>query len=300
MNVSRGDAMGTRRRIEGGSRRRFVSMAAWLLLVLTAACSKSRLQPSAGAMRIVSLSPSTTETLFAIGAANVTVGRSRYCDYPLEAAALPQVGGYVDPNVEAILALTPSLVVGARGPAGPKFADLLAARGIATYFPETESLAQIEEMILGLGERSAHVEGARALVDRIHGELVAVADRVRDKPRVRVLLVFGLDPIVVAGPGTFPDEMLRRAGGQNVVAGGANYPTVSIERILALDPDLVLNAAIAEAHGGERIHAQAAGWSQVRAVKRGRVVALHDESVLRPGPRVVRGIEAIARAIHGE
>jgi iron complex transport system substrate-binding protein len=174
------------------------------------------------------------------------------------------------------------------------------ARGVATYFPETESLAQIDAMILGLGERTAHAGEARALVDRLHAELRAVEDRVRDKPRVRVLLVFGLEPIVVAGPGTFPDEMLRRAGGVNVVAEGSGYPTVSIERILALDPDLVLNAAIAEAHGAERIRPDAPGWSQVRAVKRGRVAALRDESVLRPGPRVVRGIEAIARAIHGE
>jgi iron complex transport system substrate-binding protein len=282
-------------------------MRAFFAIVLSlslGACTRPAPTPApdaaAAAPRVVSLSPSTTEALFAIGAGAVAVGRSRYCDFPPEAKALPQVGGYVDPNVEAILALRPSLVVGARGPAGSKIADTLGARGIATYFPETESLAQIDAMIQGLGARTSREAEARALVDRTRAEIAAIEERYAAKPRVRVLLVFGLEPVVVAGPKSFPDEMLRHAGGTNAVTEGPAYPTLGLERVVALDPDVVVNAAMAEERSAERLNARAPGWSSVRAVKEGRVVALGDESVIRPGPRVARGIDVLARAVHGE
>src|SRR5580658_10794683 len=99
--------------------------------------------------RVVSLSPSTTEALAAIGARDELVGRSRYCDWPPDVASVPAVGGFVDPNFEAIVALKPDLVTGARGPAGRQVSDRLEALGIATYFPETESLASIDAMIVG-------------------------------------------------------------------------------------------------------------------------------------------------------
>ena len=274
-----------------------VAAAALLLAPGTSSCTRPRAAPAI-ARRVVSISPSTTEAMYAIGAADALVGRSRYCDYPPEVLRLPQVGGYVDPNLEAILALRPDLVVGARGPVGPQIEQRVGTQGAATFFPETESLAQIDAMILGLGTRTGHDAGARAAVDAMHSGEEAIERALAGKPRVRALLVFGLEPIVVAGPRGFPDELLARAGGANVVTEGAPYPMMGIERILALDPDVILNAAIAEAHGAERITIDAPGWREVRAVKEGHVVALADESVLRPGPRVVEGLRTITRALH--
>ena len=118
------------------------------------------------------------------------------------------------------------------------------------------------------------------------------------KPRVRALLIFGLEPIVVAGPYSFADEMIRRAGGEDVVKAGGKYPTLGMEKVLALDPDVIVDAAIGEAQGVERIGRDSAGWREVRAVKAGRVLALRDESVLRPGPRVADGLRLLAKAIH--
>jgi iron complex transport system substrate-binding protein len=281
-------------------RRAFLAAAVSLVTcgAATAGCAKPKGAAPAVARRVVSLSPSTTEAMFAIGAGDLLVGRSRYCDYPAEALALPQVGGYVDPNLEAILALRPDLVVGARGPSGPQLAKKLAAQGAATYFPETESFAQIDEVILALGARTGREEGARRTLDAMHAREEEIARAVAGKPRPRVLLVFGLEPIVVAGPKSFPDEMITRAGGVNVVTEGSTYPMLGIERILALDPDVILNATMAEARGTERIHKTAPGWREVRAVKEGHVVPMADESVLRPGPRVAEGLAVIARALH--
>lgn len=243
------------------------------------------------------MTPNTTETLFAIGAGHLLVGRSRYCDHPEEAKRLPSVGGYIDPSLEAILALAPDLVTGARGPAGPGIVTPLEERGIATYFPQTESIEQIEAMITELSRSVGHAEAGRALVGDLRTKRQKVADAVANEPKPRVLLVFGTAPIVVAGPGSFPDEMIRLAGGANAIAEGVAYPTLGLERVLALDPDVVINAAVAESHGSVEL-ANEPGWRELRAMKEGRLRAIADEAVLRPGPRIGEGLAILARAIH--
>ena len=270
----------------------------WLLSAALLACARRSAPSTAPAHRVVSLSPSTTEAMFAVGAKSALVGRSRYCDYPPEVVRLPDVGGYIDPSFEAILALRPDLVTGARGPSGPTIASRLEARGIRTYFPETESVAGIEAMILGLGERSDHAAEARRTVAEVDARVAAVERAVKGEQAPRVLFVFGLEPIVVAGPGGFEDELLRHAGARNVIGEGGRYPTIGMERVLVLDPDVVLDASADESRGAERITIDAAGWRELRAVKLGRVVLLRDEVVLRPGPRIGEGLAVLARALH--
>jgi iron complex transport system substrate-binding protein len=250
------------------------------------------------ASRVVSLSPSTTEALASIGARAALVGRSRYCDFPPDVLSLPPVGGYVDPSYEAILALAPDLVTGARGPSGPDLSTRLGARGIATYFPVTESFEGIDAMLQGLGDRTGHRSEADAVVSRLHAEEAAVASAVEGEPKVRTLFLFGIAPIVAAGPGGFPDEMLRRAGGVNVVTEGSAYPTLGLEHVLALDPDVIVDAAWGEAGDHGRITVDTPGWRELRAVKAGRVVSLRDEVILRPGPRIGEGLRLLAKALH--
>ena len=246
----------------------------------------------------MSLSPSTTETLYAIGAGDRLVGRSRYCDYPPEVTKLPQVGGFVDPSFEAILALRPDFVVGARGPAGATMTERLEARSIPTFFPATESFAQIDAMILGIGEKTGNTAQARGVVEKLDARVAGIQKAVADKPKKRVLLVFGLEPVSAAGPGSFADEMITKAGGTNAVREGGAYPTLGLERVIAIDPDVVVNAAMAEAHGHERIGKDSPGWSKVRAVVEGRIAPVTDEALLRPGPRIADGLATLARAIH--
>jgi len=270
--------------------------------LLAAACTRAKPEKgsSLAVARIVSISPSTTEALFAIGAGSRVVGRSRYCNWPPEVAALPSVGGFVDPNLEAILGLRPDLVVGARGPSGTSMTERLEARGIATLFPPTETFAQIDAMIVALGARVGRETEARAAVASIDGRVAAIEKSVASRPRVKVLVVFGLAPVSAAGPGSFVDEMIRRAGGSNAVTEGAAYPLLGMERVLALDPDLVVNAAMAETGGKDRLGADSPGWSTLRAVAAGRVARITDESVLRPGPRIADGLATLARAFHPE
>ena len=266
-----------------------------------AACSK---RSAVGNARVVSISPSTTEAAFAIGAGALVVGRSRYCDYPPEAARLPVVGGFADPNLEAILALAPTLVIGARGPAGPAIEQALNAHGIATFFPETESIAQIERMLTELGARRHHEAGAAAAVGAIEAERKRVAAAIAGRPRVRAVFLFDVSPIYAAGPGSFPSELLGKAGAINLIDKGGAYPTLDLERLLALDPDVILDGA-ADGHDGagpSRIAAlrTAAGWKDLRAVREGRVREFVASTMLRPGPRIGQGLVAMARALHGD
>ena len=274
------------------------------LVGLLAAC-KGRDAPGDGARaRVVSISPSTTEAVFAIGGGADLVGRSRHCDFPPEAAKLPVVGGYADPSVEAILALAPTLVVGARGPAGPSLEQTLRGHSIATYFPETESMDQITAAILELGRLLQRDTGARAVVDAITARVRSVTQSAANRARVKVVLLFDMAPIVAAGPGGFPDELLRLAGGANVVVAGGAYPTFGLEHLLALDPDVILDG-FSDSHDGAASKGvlgqrDAPGWRDLRAMREGRVRVLDSSAALRPGPRIGEGLEAIARALHGE
>jgi iron complex transport system substrate-binding protein len=211
---------------------------------------------------------------------------------------LPQVGGYVDPNLEAILALAPTLVTGARGPLGRTFVDRLESLSIATYFPETESAAKIEAMVLGLGDRTGRRKDAEDIVKNMNGRLQATSNRLRPLSAPRVLLLYGTDPIVTAGTGSFADEMLRLARASNAVTSGSGYPTMALEHVVVLDPDIIINATFGEGMDNASKLAERAGWNKVRAVREGRVFEVHDESVLRPGPRLADGVDALAAIVH--
>ncbi len=247
----------------------------------------------------MSLSPSTTEILFAVGAGKRVVGRSRFCDYPPEATALPVVGGFVDANLEEIVRLSPDLVVGARGPAGPALAQKLESLGIATSFPAAQSIAQIESAITELAVRVGAAERGTDVVASMRAHEKAIADALATQPRVRTLLVFGLAPIVVAGPESFPHEMLEIAHGQNVVTSGGAYPAINAETLMMLDPDVVIDASVTgTGRDASAVDRDAPAWRELRAVRQSRVVPLTDEAALRPGPRTAHGIAAIARILH--
>ncbi len=273
------------------------AMAALVVL----ACSRGRAPPSAlrEARRVVSVSPAITEALFAVGAGDRVVGRSRFCDWPPEAAKLPVVGGVIDADFEAIAQLDPDLVIGNPGPASTRLADRLAPLGIATWFPGIESVAAIDAMIVGVGERTGHAAEARQVAASVDARTAAVERSVSGEPMLRVLMVLDVDPVVATGPKDFIDELLRRAGGANVLTVGASWQTLDFEQIAALDPDVILDAsAMTGGSGTSRIRPDAPGWTHVRAAREGHVVPIDDPRVLRPGPRAAEGLATLAHALH--
>jgi iron complex transport system substrate-binding protein len=277
------------------------ALALWAAALLVLACSRGHAPPAAvhDARRIVSISPATTEALFAVGAGDRVVGRSRFCDWPPAATRLPVVGGVIDADFEAIAQLDPDLLIGNPGPTTTRLADRLAPLGIATWFPGIESVAAIDSMIIGVGERTGHAAEARGVAANLDARAAAVEHSVSGEPVPRVLMVLDVDPVVATGPKDFIDELLRRAGGANVLAAGAPWQTLDFEQISALDPDVILDASVMTGgSGASRIHPDAPGWTHVRAAREGHVVPVDDPRVLRPGPRAAEGLATLARALH--
>ncbi|MCL2448427.1 MAG: helical backbone metal receptor [Polyangiaceae bacterium] len=251
----------------------------------------------AEARRVVSVSPATTEALFAIGAGDRVVGRSRFCDWPAEAARVPVVGGYVGVDLEAVLGRAPDLVVGAFGPSSGRLAAQLDARSVRSWFPELSSCRAIAAMVEGMGGRTANAEAARAIVARMRSELDGIRDAVAHLPAPRVLFVLQLEPVVVAGPASFVDELIGRSRAVNVVTSGPAWQALEAEQLVELRPDRVLDAT-EDPGGARRIDPEAPGWRSIAAVREGRVSGVNDSRVLRPGPRVAEGLAILARAIH--
>jgi iron complex transport system substrate-binding protein len=253
------------------------------------------------AQKIVSLSPATTEILFAVGAGPQVVGRDMFSDYPVAALDAADIGGsWGEYNTEAIVSLNPDLVI-AGGINPPELVASLESLGLTVYFlsnPNTlEELytniqiigrltgheTEADELIAGLDERTKAVDAA----------LVGIAE----KP----VVYYELDSTpFTAGPGTFVDLLIARAGGTNFGASmNSEWAQISLEQLVLADPAIFILGDSAYGETSETVAARP-GWSALSAVKNRQIFAFDDNLVSRPGPRLVDGLEALARLIHPE
>ena len=276
-------------------------------LAVAAAAAAVRGGPAAGrdrpacAARVVSLSPHATEGLFALGAGASLVGVDSFSNEPPEARDLPRLGAYIDPDLEGLVALGPDLVVLAATQGA--LAERLALLELSTLVVPDTRLDDVFVTLEALGGAVCRPERAAALVERLRGELAGAAPRVGSP--VRVVLVVDrpageLRQFYVAGPDNFLGDLLAAAGAENVFADAPNpFPQVSLEPIVAADPDLVLELVPGadEAAAAERV----AAWRRVapglRAVRRGAVVALTEAWLPIPGPSVGRGAARLGELV---
>jgi iron complex transport system substrate-binding protein len=248
--------------------------------------------------RIVSLAPNVTEILFDLGAGERIVGVTRFCDFPAEAKEIPKIGGIVDTDLEAIIARRPDLVVGTTSGADPEIARQLDQAGIAYGFVAMDTLEQTYRGIEEIGEFVGQAEEGRALASQMKASIDKMVQASRGADRPKVLMVFGRNPLVAAGPGTFGHELVELAGGQNVMADAkTSYPKLDIEKVISLNPERIIDATMA----GENL--DTTFWTQyasIDAVKDDHVYLIEDPVVLRPAPRLVEGFETIRAAVKGE
>ena len=259
---------------------------------------------AAPAQRIVLLAPSNTEILFAVGAGAQIVGRDEASDYPAEALALPTVGGWSGFSSEAIVALQPDLVLGLAGDFNPpELAAELEGLGLTVFY--LPNPATIEEMYTNLetvGKLTGHESEATALIESLQAR-VAVVDAQIASIAERPVVFYELDAANpskpwTAGPGSFIDLLIARAGGTNAAGQlqGA-WVQVSLEEIILLDPDLIILGDSLYGETPEKVAART-GWEVLRAVQEGKVYPFDDNLVSRPGPRLVDGLEALAKLLH--
>jgi cobalamin transport system substrate-binding protein len=253
-----------------------------------------------GAQRIVSLAPSVTETLFAIGAGAQVVGVSQYCDYPPAARKLPRVGTFLTPNIEAIAALRPTVVVGPLTSSDLREMRALRAMGITTVAVGGDnSIAQIERSIQQIGNQTGRAGAARRLLAEIRLRMRSTQERLNGKPVRSVLMVVGHQPMVAVGRGTYLDELLALARGANIADASAQaWPRLSLEYIIASRPDVILDGQM-----GTDPSTPDSFWLKypsIPAVKNHRVYGYPEDPTLHPGPRIGSTLEILARLIHPE
>jgi iron complex transport system substrate-binding protein len=240
-----------------------------------------------------------TETLFALGAGPEVAGVSQYCDYPPEASKLPKVGDFIAPNLEAIVALRPSIVIGIATASGQRQVRALNAMGIRTLMVNDDSIAEVEANIASIGALTGRSAEAARLLASIMNQIAAVEERLEGVPRTSVLMVVGHDPMVAAGRGTYLDELLTLAHGDNVGdASDQTWPRLSVEYLIAVKPEVILDGQM-----GSDQAAPLGFWARyptIPAVRDHRIRGYPIDLMLHPGPRIANSLATIARLIHPE
>lgn len=245
-------------------------------------------------MRIVSLAPSNTEIVAAIGLMDRLVGVTSFCDYPPEVASVDVVGDFANPNLEAVAAAKPDLVLATAGVQADVIVQLenLGTVVVAVDPVDLESLFVSIEMV---GTVTGTRESADTLVSSMRSELDAIDAAIGEAEPVRCFLEIAQDPLFTAGPGTLLHDLITAAGGANVVTQ-EGYVGYSVEQLVADDPAVYM-ATLGSMSDPAELDSRP-GYGEIEAVKTGRVYVLDDNLVSRPGPRVVEGVRLIAQALH--
>jgi len=294
--------MVTRHRIRVGR-----GIAAALTVLVACIVAAQRREP---ALRIVSTLPTATEMLFALGLGDRVVGVSEFCRYPPQVASLPRVGSTLHPDFERVATVRPDLVVIADR--NVDFAGRLEAAQIPFVTIPTTTLADVSVAAMRIGAAAGIESHARMVVAGIEKRLQDIRGRSAAGPRPKVLLILGRAPgtltgIVAAGVGSYLNDLIEIAGGTNVVSGvsALPYPQLSLESILRLDPDVIVDTIDMGATEADRQRQHLESrelWQRYRtltAVRTGRVRAAETDALFIPGPRVVDVAEWLAEAVRG-
>lgn len=248
--------------------------------------------------RIISLAPSLTELLFAMGAGSQVAGVTQFCDFPPEVSRKPKVG-YANPSVEVLVGLQPDLILAPREFLKPDLIAALDNLKIPIFIVADHTVEDIFSHIQTIGRMVEHQTEAAALAMDLRKQIAAIKELAQGQPPVRVLYVLNSQPLITVGPGSFIDQLIGLAGGINVAAkSGTPYPRLSMETVLLEDPE-VLIFPVGQAEGISESEQQSwQQWSGLSAIKQGRVHQIPADLLNRPGPRVGQGLERLAALLH--
>lgn len=248
--------------------------------------------------RIVSLVPSVTELIYALGGEARLVGRTDFCDYPPAASQKPSVGGMLSPSLETIVALKADLVIATTAGNREETFAQLRRLGLPTYVVTVDRVAEVMDLVARVGELTGRTEAVAPLVTRMNAELARVRKLVEPYRPPRVLYVLWPEPLVVPGRHALITELIEIAGGRSVTAvNGDAYPRYSLEAAVAASPEVILLAN----HGAGTGPLAREKWDRLAslpAIQGGRLYSVDGSLLHRYGPRMVDGLYQLARAIH--
>ncbi len=274
-------------------------------IVLTDALGKT-ITLETPAERIISIAPSNTEILYAIGAGSLVVGRDAFSDYPLDAQSLTDIGGgFGALNTEAIIALDADLVLAA-DLTPPEQVQALEDLGLTVFsLPNPGDFTSLYENLRTVGILTGHNQDAEVLIESLKARVTAVDEKL-SKADNRPLVFYELDATdanapYTSGPGTFIDFLIQAAGGDNL-GSSMNSPwvQVSVEELITRNPDIIILGDYTWGGITPEMLSARSGWDSLDAVKNGKVFIFDDNLVSRPGPRLVDGLESMAKLLHPE
>ncbi|HSH37008.1 ABC transporter substrate-binding protein [Schnuerera sp.] len=247
--------------------------------------------------RIVSLAPSTTELIYALGAGDKIVGVTDYDNYPPEVENIAKVGGFKGPNIEAITAQNPDIIL-ASNLSGQEEMETLENMGIPVIMLESKNIERIYESIELLGQITGMEENGEKIINEMKAKISEINDKVKELPKIDVFYLVSFEGNWTAGKGTFIDELINLAGGNNIVEDIEGWTQYSVEELVKKDPDVIITSP----HAGNIDDIEKTeGYQNTKAVKNGNIFVVSDDDIIaRSSNRIVLGLEEIAKFLHPE
>jgi iron complex transport system substrate-binding protein len=249
--------------------------------------------------RIISLAPSLTETVYALGADDRLVGDTDYCDYPPAAQKKPKVGGVIDPNLEQIVALRPDLVLVTKDSNRPETVRALENFGIPSYATAPRKVKDIITSTEKLAEVLNVSAAGKTVADDMERRLATLQSKLSGVPPRRVLFVVWMEPLISVGQDTFVADAIIKAGAVSIVDSSQDWPQISMEEVAHLQPDFLVFAPSHTQTAAQSYESLAnlPGWSILTAVREHHI-AVASDAIIRPAPRMISAIEDLARQLH--
>jgi iron complex transport system substrate-binding protein len=256
---------------------------------------------SAAPERIVSLAPSITEIIYFLGLGERLVGVTRFSYFPEEAREKPRVGTYTDINLEKVVTLDPDLVIATADGNRREDVEMLEEAGIPVYVVNPRKVSQILEAVEAVGDICGIAHSARERVGSLRQRVARVEEAVRGRGRPLVLLVINVKPLMSVNRSTTHHDLIELAGGQNLAEDQpVTYPRLSLEEIIRRRPEVIMISSMDRGEEHERARKEWYRWTAIPAVQKGRVHLISSDLIDRAAPRIVKGLEEMAKLIHPE
>jgi iron complex transport system substrate-binding protein len=252
----------------------------------------------ANPQRIISLAPNITEILFALGLGDRVAAVTSYCDFPEEAKTKEKIGDTLHPNLERIIGLKPDLVLTTTASQLEDLTRKLDQLAVPVYVTNPRTVRETVDSIRKIGDATGASARAAEIADDMERRISAVETRVKDRPEPRVLYVLQTGPLITAGRDTFINDLIRIARGRSISGDEtADYPQFSRETVIARAPEVIIAPT---SHGKEfvRVEDLRQDFPTTPAVRSNRIITVNPDCVDRPGPRIVDGLEQLARGLH--
>jgi len=251
--------------------------------------------------RIVSLAPNITEILFSLGLDEEIVGVSIHCNFPEKAKSKVRVGSYIRLDFEKITSLNPDLIIATAAGNTRDMVDRLGKLGFPTYVIYPKDFNDILKNIAHIGQVVNREEEARVAIEGMRKRSQRIVELTNGLPRPKVFVQIGDAPIVTVGKGSFADDLIRLAGGENIAGKGKEvYPRFGMEEILKRSPEVIVISSMNPRGDYQKILQEWNRWKTIPAVRNGRIHLIDSDLIDRPSPRIIDGLEVLAKVLHPE